>query len=150
MPPFFGGYTANSSSLSAFIEDYFEVPVSVQQFVGNWLSIPSEERARPGTAVHATTLGRNCVIGDRVWNAHLKFRIHLGPIGHEDYLRFLPNHDSFYKLQDAVRQYAGDHLDCELKVTLKAAEVPCAQLGKRSFFRLEQLDGQTGQPCRCR
>lgn len=130
----FGGYTANRSSLRAFLEDYFEVPVTIHEFVGNWLEIPREERACLGRVRETTTLGRNCVVGERIWNAHLKFCIHLGPVDHTDFLRFLPNHESFYKLQDAVRKYAGNHFDCDLSMTLRAEAVPYVRLGTESFL----------------
>jgi type VI secretion system protein ImpH len=130
----FGGYTANRSSLCAMLEDYFEVPVTIEEFVGNWLEIPAEERACLGRRPATTTIGRNCVLGERIWNAHLKFRLHLGPIGHADFLRFLPNHESFYKLQDAIRKYVGNHFACDLRMTLRAEEVPEVQLGKVSYL----------------
>lgn len=130
----FGGYTANRDSLRAFLEDYFEVPVRLHEFIGNWLEIPMHERASLGQRSYSTTLGLNCVVGERIWNAHLKFGIHLGPLGNKDFLRFLPNHESFHKLQDAIRSYVGDFLECTLGTTLRAEEVPEIALGQESFL----------------
>lgn len=130
----FGAYTANRSSLRSFLEDYFEVPVAIHEFVGNWLDIPPSEWASLGQASETTTLGRNCVVGQRIWNAHLKFRIHIGPVDHVDFLRFLPNNESFYKLQDTVRRYVGNHFDCELSMDLQADSVPNVRLGTESFL----------------
>ncbi|MGJ8640760.1 MAG: type VI secretion system baseplate subunit TssG [Opitutaceae bacterium] len=130
----FGGYTPNRSSLKAFLEDYFEVPVRIFEFVGNWLEMPEQEFACLGVRERTTTLGKNCVVGQRIWNAHLKFRVHIGPVGHADFLRFLPNNDCLHALKDSIRKYLGDHYDCELSMTLKNEEVPSLCLGKESFL----------------
>ena len=74
------------------------------------------------------------VLGERIWNAHLRFKLHIGPVDHGDFLRFLPNHASFYKLKDALRKYVGDHFDCVLSMTLRADSVPAIALGKESFL----------------
>lgn len=130
----FGGFTANRDALIAFLEDYFGVAFKIYEFVGNWLEIPRAERACVGRNRETTTLGRNLVIGERIWNAHLRYRLHIGPVDHADFLRFLPNHRSFYKLKDALRQYVGDHLDCILSMTLNANSVPSLALGRTSFL----------------
>jgi type VI secretion system protein ImpH len=130
----FSGFTANRDALVAFLRDYFEVSVELSEFVGNWLEIPREERACLGRVRETTTLGLNAVVGERIWSAHLRYRLKIGPVDHEDFLRFLPNHKSFYKLKDALRRYVGDHYDCVLTMTLKAESVPALALGKTSYL----------------
>ena len=81
-----------------------------------------------------TTLGVNLVLGERIWNAHLRYRLHIGPVDHDDFLRFLPNHPSFYKLRDSLLKYVGSQYDCTLSMTLRAESVPSISLGKKSFL----------------
>lgn len=130
----FGNYTANRDDLVAFLKDYFGVPFQLVEFVGNWLVISPKDRARLGRSPKTTTLGVNLVLGERIWNAHLRYRIHIGPVDHEDFLRFLPNHHSFYKLKDSLQKYVGSQYDCILSMTLRAESVPSISLGKRSFL----------------
>jgi len=130
----FSAYTANRDDLIAFLKDYFGVPFKLFEFVGNWLVISKEDRARLGRVYDTTTLGLNLVLGDRIWNAHLRYRIHIGPIKHDDFLRFLPNHTSFYKLKDSLQKYVGSQYDCILTMTLLAESVPSISLGKKSFL----------------
>lgn len=130
----FGAYTANRDDLIAFLEDYFEVPFKLIEFVGNWLVISKEDRARLGRTANTTTLGLNLVLGERIWNAHLRYRIHIGPVDHDDFLRFLPNHPSFYRLKDGLQKYVGSQYDCILTMTLRAGSVPSISLGKKSFL----------------
>ncbi|MGK0309740.1 MAG: type VI secretion system protein ImpH [Lentimonas sp.] len=130
----FSAYTANRDDLIAFLEDYFKVPFKLIEFVGNWLVISKEDRAQLGRVSNTTTLGVNLVLGERIWNAHLRYRLHIGPVDHDDFLRFLPNHPSFYKLRDSLLKYVGSQYDCTLSMTLRAESVPSISLGKKSFL----------------
>ena len=130
----FGAYTANRDDLVAFLEDYFEVPFKLIEFVGNWLVIDEEDRAQLGRSSSTTTLGTNLILGERIWNGHLRYRLHIGPVDHDDFLRFLPNHPSFYKLRDSLSKYVGSQYDCTLSMTLRAKSVPSISLGKESFL----------------
>ncbi len=130
----FGGYTANRDDMIAFLEDYFEVPFKLIEFVGNWLVISKEDRAQVGRRSNTTTLGVNLVLGERIWNAHLRYRLHIGPVDHDNFLRFLPNHPSFYRLKDSLLKYVGSQYDCILSMTLRAESVPSVSLGKKSFL----------------
>ena len=130
----FSSYTANRDDLTAFLNDYFDVPFQLSEFVGNWLVIDENDRARPGISPDTTTLGVNLILGERIWNAHLRYRLHIGPVGHEDFLRFLPNHATFYKLRDSLLKYVGSQYDCILSMSLEAKSVPSISLSKDSFL----------------
>lgn len=130
----FGGYTANRDDLVAFLNDYFDVPFKLIEFIGNWLVIAKEDRSQLGRSANTTTLGVNLVLGERIWNAHLCYRIHIGPVDHDDFLRFLPNYPSFYKLKDCLFKYVGGHYDCILSMTLRAESVPSISFGKKSYL----------------
>ena len=130
----FSAYTANRDDLVAFLRDYFEVPFELIEFVGNWLVISKDDRAQLGRVERTTTLGKNLILGERIWNAHLRYRIHIGPVDHNDFLRFLPNSTGFYKLKDSLQKYVGSQYDCILSMTLKAESVPSISLGKKSFL----------------
>jgi len=141
----FAAFTANRDALIAFLQDYFEVPFKLIEFVGNWMVIPRDDRARLGRVRSTTTLGVNLVLGERIWNAHLRFRLHIGPLDHQDFLRFLPNHATFYKLKDSLRKYVGNHYDCVLSMTLRAESVPSVSLGKQSFLGWNSWIGKRQQ-----
>ena len=130
----FSAYTANRDDLVAFLKDYFGVPFKLIEFVGNWLVISKGDQARLGRIARTTTLGTNLILGERIWNAHLRYRIHIGPVDHNNFLRFLPNHPSFYKLKDSLQKYVGSQYDCILSMTLRAESVPSISLGKKSFL----------------
>lgn len=130
----FSAYTANRDDLVAFLRDYFDVPFELVEFVGNWLVISKDDRAQLGRVARTTTLGRNLILGERIWNAHLRYRIHIGPVNHADFLRFLPNSTGFYKLRDSLQKYVGSQYDCILTMALRADSVPSISLGRESFL----------------
>lgn len=124
----------NAEGLVALLTGYFEVPVRVDEFVGEWLQLPPDAQNRLGRRGVAE-LGQSCLLGARAYSRDGRLRIVLGPLRLRQYARFLPGGASLARLVAAVRLYAGDYLACELNLVLCAAEIPplaldgTAQLG---------------------
>jgi type VI secretion system protein ImpH len=118
----------SASALAALLQDYFEVPVAVVQFVGEWLSLSDESRTRLGTANNR--LGIDAVAGNTVWDQHARFRLQLGPLTFAEFCRFLPQERAFRALVQLTHLFAGEEWDFEIQLILKAAEVPQWRLGK--------------------
>ena len=75
----------------AVVADYFELPVDVRQFQGQWLYL---SRGGPGSLPVARLAaraeqraGRRLVVGERVWDVQSKFRVRLGPLGYAQFRR---------------------------------------------------------------
>jgi type VI secretion system protein ImpH len=125
----FGHQVKSAEGLQLVLSDYLQLPVRIEQWRGHWLGIPRSERSRIGCVDAFASLGKNLVIGERLWDCQAKFRIVLGPLGLDDYHRFLPGGRSHRKLADLVRLYAGDQLAWELQLVLERPQVPPAWLG---------------------
>lgn len=125
----------NAEGLVAIISAFFSAPVRMQQFVGCWLELEPGDRWQLGGLA---TLGRTTSIGERVWTRGAKFRLIIGPLTLDEYRRLLPGGASLDRLRAIVRNYAGDALDWDLNLILRAEDVPRAKLGQTV-----QL-GQTG------
>ncbi len=121
--------TKTAEGLVSMLSAFFEAPVHLQQFVGTWLNLEPDDRWQLGSPAR---LGRSTSIGGRVWSRSSKFRLLIGPVGLTDYKRLLPGQGSLERLEAIVRNYAGDALDWDVNVILKAAEVPRAALGASS------------------
>jgi type VI secretion system protein ImpH len=117
---FYAGLLSNSHRSAAGLEQilscYFDTVVHVQQFVGQWLQLPSEYRTclplrqevpvpgetrkastakgKPAPATAPPRLGQNTVIGSRIWEAQGKFRIRLGPLTYQEFVDYLPGGSS--------------------------------------------------------
>lgn len=128
----------NADGLAQLLTDYFRVPVAIEQFVGHWMRMPADAHCRlqgarasrapaePG----ARALGRSTVIGTRVWNRQHKFRVVIGPLDLADYRRLLPGGESFVRLRDWVRLYAGLACDWDINLQLKREAIPPLVLGQ--------------------
>lgn len=121
--------TRNADGLETILRDFFQMPVRMLTFVGHWLRLPEHSVCRLGEEPETGTLGRSAVIGSRVWDCQLKFRIRIGPVTLVQLQRLLPGTETFVKLQCWVRGYSGDEYLWDVQVVLKKEEVPTIQLG---------------------
>ncbi|MHC4556077.1 MAG: type VI secretion system baseplate subunit TssG [Planctomycetota bacterium] len=122
--------TRNVEGLREILEDYFEIKVEIQQFVGQWMDLPEEYFCRLGTSGENAKLGSTLIVGHRFWECQQKFRIKFGPMNFSKFQRFLPGCDSVQCLIAWIKNYVGDEFRWEFQLILKAAEVPVISLGK--------------------
>ena len=102
----------------------------VEQYVGEWMTLPGESHLNLGRSPETGSLGMTAILGPRVWGGQHKFRIVCGPLTGNDFQRFLPGGETLGRLCATVRNYIGDELDWELRMLLTASEVPNTQLGE--------------------
>ena len=114
------------------------VSVRLEPFVGHWLSLPVQDRARlPGgrPPASAPALGRNAIAGHRVFDRQYRFRLHLGPMSYAQYERFLPGEPALRALRDWLRMAAGLAWSVDVVPWLEGAEVPAVALGVKASQR---------------
>ncbi|MFN0132033.1 MAG: type VI secretion system baseplate subunit TssG [Phycisphaerales bacterium] len=122
--------TRNAEGLVAIVTEYFDVPASLDDCVGQWLDLDEPRCLRLGESPATGALGRTAIVGARVWDRQQRFRITLGPLDFAAYERFLPGGSSLRRLVDWVRLYIGDELSWDVRLVLKRDSVPAVQLGK--------------------
>jgi type VI secretion system protein ImpH len=122
----------SASALAGILTDYFEVPVTVRQLVGEWLPLDADQRSRLGARDGNAVLGASTVAGDRVWDQQAKVTVRVGPLTYADFCRFLPAGEAFRRLVAMSRFYVGQEFDVDVQLILKAAEVPWCRLGDPS------------------
>lgn len=125
-----GLQTRNAEGLKAILEDFFDMPVAIEEFVGDWLHLPRKQHCRLGASRTSGTLGGSATIGGRVWSYQYKFTIIFGPMGLDDYQRLLPGGASLGRLIAILRNYIGDELSWDVNLILKKEEVPRTELGQ--------------------
>lgn len=135
----FAHYPRSASALESLLEDYFEMPVTVQQLQGQWLLLETGDQARMPSAASPrgrnNRLGVDLVIGERVWDVQSKFRLRLGPLTYAQFCRLMPNGDALRPLCQMTRFYVGPELDFDVQPVLAAREVPCCRLGAEEAGR---------------
>lgn len=126
--------TRNVEGLEAVLYEYFTIPTEVTTFIGRWIEIPKDSHCRLGCGLGEDTgrLGLSAIVGSRVWDCQLTFRIRMGPMTLADYERMLPDGASFKRLEAWVLNYAGTQYFWDLQLVLAAKEVPSLQLGGKA------------------
>jgi type VI secretion system protein ImpH len=133
----FGRNLPTASALQQVLAEYFERPVTIQQFQGRWISWPQSEQTQLGSTppvqiVHATsayaTLGTDAVLGSRVWDVQGSFRVRIGPLDYEQFRTFLPDGEHMRELAALARSYVGPVLSFDVQLILMGADVPPMQL----------------------
>ncbi|MBV8450805.1 MAG: type VI secretion system baseplate subunit TssG [Deltaproteobacteria bacterium] len=124
-----GQHPRSATTIAAILSDYFDVPIAIKQFVGEWLDITQENRTRLGPGDSNNRLGLSAVAGVRVWDQQAKFTLRVGPLTFANFPRFLPNGDAFRPLIEFARYCSGQEFDFDVQLVLRASEVPWCQLG---------------------
>jgi type VI secretion system protein ImpH len=158
---FYGGLVAqrphSGSAVESVLGDYFGVPAHLEPFTGQWLELDEESRTRLGAA--NSQLGCSTVAGTRVWDAQSKFRVRFGPLKLKQFERLLPvfcqpwqpsrlsplKRKGNERLLPASTNYGaavslgrlmgGAELDFDMRLVLKAEEVPDCALGESGVTR---------------
>ncbi|MFC1889888.1 type VI secretion system baseplate subunit TssG [Thermodesulfobacteriota bacterium] len=113
----------SAEGLRGLLSDYFSAgTVRVIQCTGRWVRIPKDQRSRLGRG--NCTIGADCSLGQRVFDRTGGFRIALGPMGIEDFDRFLPGNRDLDALSELVGLYSTDRLDFDVELKLMGEEIP--------------------------
>jgi type VI secretion system protein ImpH len=121
-------HARSADGLVAILRSYFRVPVRVQEFVGHWLALGPAERTYLGR--EPARLGGEAALGKRVWDRQHKFRIHVGPLGLDQYESFLPGGHRLGELVAWVRLYLNFELDWDVCLCLDRRQVPPLRFGE--------------------
>jgi len=122
----------HAEGLKSIIHDYFQVPVSISELVGEWLEIPEQSMCRLERLGTTAQLGQSAIIGNKSWQCQHKFRIHLGPLDQASFEQLLPFGNNPEKLSAIVRNYTGLEFNWDVNLILEKSEVPQAQLGEHT------------------
>jgi type VI secretion system protein ImpH len=116
-----------ATALEQLVADYFDVPCTVEQFVGAWY--PLSRSAQTALGDELGTLGGGAVAGDEVWDQQGRVRVRIGPLSRRRYDEFLPGGESYEPLRALTRFFGNDQFDFEIQLVLARDEAPAFQLG---------------------
>lgn len=129
--------------LTQFLETVLQVPVALEEFIGNWIEIPENLQSRLGRR-HAG-LGAGAVIGKRSFDREGHAEIRIGPLSFAQLVEFIDDSDAWRRLCHALRFAAGLELQFDVRLELAAGEVPPARLGGARLGRTAWLAPDASQ-----
>jgi type VI secretion system protein ImpH len=119
-----------AQGLKQLLEDYFEVPVSIEQFTGTWRRLPPENRSvLADSGAFCERLGMGTIVGDEVFDQHGAVTVCLGPMSFDRYREFLPGARASVELRSWLRLFANREFDFVIRLMLDRKEVPQMKLG---------------------
>ncbi|WP_263385467.1 type VI secretion system baseplate subunit TssG [Granulicella arctica] len=125
-----GRHIRTADSLRQILEDYFDVPVEINQFAGTWRLLPEENKTfLSGSGRLSERLGFGVVTGEEVWDQHGRIRVSLGPMSFKQYVEFLPGKPGYRDLAGWLQLYSDGAYETEVQLILKRDDVPACELG---------------------
>jgi type VI secretion system protein ImpH len=116
--------------LEQLLEGVFDVPVEVEQFVGEWYRPVGETQCLVSDDERAAgRLGLGALVGDAVWDRQAKVRVRLGPLPRARYEEFLPGAAAHEELRQLTRFFGGEALEFGVQLVLARDDVPPCILG---------------------
>jgi type VI secretion system protein ImpH len=125
---FYGGLLAahqrSALALEQLLEDYFDVPVEVIQFVGAWYAVPPRSQCELDDGAGETNRLGAGVVGDELWDRQARVRIRIGPLPRDRYDGFLPGGPAHAALRALTQFFSDDRFDFEVQLVLARDHVP--------------------------
>ncbi len=125
----FSNQIKNAEGLATILSGYFKIPVVIEEFIGEWMSLPTESQWRLGECEETGTIGKTAIVGEKVWGCQHKFRLRFEPLSLAQFRCFLPGSEALACVAAAVKNYVGYQLDWDLKLVLQREQVPALVLG---------------------
>ena len=123
----------NRSGLEEVLRRTFAFNLEVRDFIPASYDIPPECRALLGRK-QSSVLGLNLQIGRTYMSITGKFEIRMGPLGFDEYRRFMSSKNGFALMNETVALYLDRPLDYAAVFWVLRNTIPLAQLG----FDLEE------------
>ena len=120
--------TRHADGLVQTLRHFFGVPVQLREFMLHWIAIDPADQCRLASAQPSTRLGQGALLGARVADRQSRFRLVLGPLPLERYLRFTPEGVDLPLLVAWVRAFVGHEFFWDLELQVQAESVPPARL----------------------
>ena len=117
-----------TSGLKQILRSYFNIPVEINEFIGQWQELIEDVRTRlPGIDNpngQNNCLGRSVMLGRKGWFAQGKINIVLGPLTKEQLEIFSPGTKALKAINEIVQIYAGMEYSYNFIIKVKRSDIP--------------------------
>lgn len=120
-------------TLERILGSYFELPVEIEQFHGEWITLGLPERTRlprsgRSKGAHAR-LGVDAMLGSRAYDVGSRFRVRVGPVPYSVFRELMPVGNLLRPMSEMIRSFVGVGLVFEVQPVLAPGEAPECRLG---------------------
>ncbi|MBT0571858.1 type VI secretion system baseplate subunit TssG [Curvibacter sp. CHRR-16] len=129
----------NPEGLIRTLSHYFGVPVRMQEFCLQWMPIEPQDLCQLGQTRQSSVLGQGALIGEVIPDRQTRFRLIIGPLDLNGYLRLTPQgatnpHTGTTQcdlgpLIELVRSFIGFEYVWEVELLIERSAAPASTLG---------------------
>jgi type VI secretion system protein ImpH len=123
----------NPEGLVRTLSQFFGVPVQLQEYRLQWMPIEPQDLCVLGQPRDSSVLGQGAMAGEVVPDRQSRFRLVIGPLSLDGYLRLTPQGSAEGKdlpaLVDLVRSFIGFEYVWEVELLINRSSAPASQLG---------------------
>ena len=106
-------YTRSATGLQTILSSFFKLPIKIKQFSGDFIEIDKNEQTTIGIRNgNYNTLGKDTILGNKIWDQTRGIDIIIGPLQFHDYIKFLPKLSlkdekvsSLQKMKEIIKNY---------------------------------------------
>lgn len=135
------GPTPSAPTLARMLSHYFELPVEVEQFIGQWQGLPEDIQSRLPNHAQNNLLGMNVILGRECWEIQSKFRIKITDINYEQFIGISPNSSKMAAMKAFVRFAVGTEYDFDIEISIRPDQIPQVGLGKVALVSGKPVEG---------
>jgi len=123
----------NPEGLVSTLSRFFGVPVQLREYMLQWMPIEKQDQCILGQPRPSSILGEGAMLGEVVPDRQSRFRLIIGPLDMDGYLRLTPQGSASGKdlpaLIEIVRSFIGFEYVWEVELLIRSDAAPQAQLG---------------------
>jgi type VI secretion system protein ImpH len=120
--------------MAGMYAEYFDVPIVIDQLVGEWRELPPADQASLGVA--NVDLDAGVMLGRRIYSCDARVRLRIGPLDKERYESFLPGRSAATHLVALLALHCGVGMTYEVHLVQSAADQHGARLDAGGDVRL--------------
>jgi type VI secretion system protein ImpH len=122
----------SAERLQVMLSDWLGRKVEIVQLVGDWLSLPPDQRTRMPLGRRGgvfNQLGVDAAIGVRAWDIQARVLLRIGPLDQAGFAALLPDRPLLRQLVSLTRAFLGFETGFAVNLVLAAPEIPVLRLG---------------------
>ena len=135
------GPTPSAPTLARMLSHYFELPVEVEQFIGQGQGLPEDIQSRLPNHAQNNLLGMNVILGRECWEIQSKFRIKITDINYEQFIGISPNSSKMAAMKAFVRFAVGTEYDFDIEISIRPDQIPQVGLGQVALVSGKPVEG---------
>jgi type VI secretion system protein ImpH len=132
----FSGGRRSAAALEMLLGEYFDIPIRVEQFRGQWWPLSANDQVRLPHAWEAegknNCLGVDTVIGEEAFSVDAGVQIVLGPLSRQQFADISPGGARIKALFQLAQLFAGPTFEFSLCYEVDKEAVPPAHLGEEA------------------